>query len=571
MVEKAAQRDPRIVGYGDGGKPRVRVQQGFDYREHPYRNLTMPGQAMWGAAGFSTSASGKNEGAPYRDVAVRAAQDLDRNSEIIRGGLDRKTNTVVGPSLRVNPMPNWRRLGLTIEQGMELAQQQADVFGEWSTDSRCLCDAEGHYQFGGLMWQAFRTLAGPDAEVAGYIGYDAERRTEFNHEWATFVHLVDPARVSSPNGRSDGRIAPAQRNHENSWELFRGRELDRKGRMLGIHVRRTHPGDASAERDDNEHDYIPRETEWGRPMAFHWFFKRRAGMQRALTSLVTSLRHIKMLDKFDDATLQNAVVSGILATYVKTTMKPEEVAAHLAPAGEEEVLGEEAWSEFEHKLDHYEKLDLKIGDQRVPVMGPNDEIKFQRMADAMPNADEFRNGFLRYFASALGVSFEQLSLDFSRANYSSTRSSIIEAWRQVVTERYMFTVHIAKLIYDAVMEEAFALGKIEVPAGAPGFYEARAAYTACSWTGPGMGWVDPKKEADAAGVRKKERMSTLEQENAAQGNNWRDTLDQQAIEKAYAESLGLDYEPAAPGQQAAAGGDEEDQDESDARETREAA
>ena len=526
-------REPQFVGFrGADDKPVFRVPAGF--MPATYRQLDMPGQAGF----IMPQTSGKSEEAKHRDRAVRAARDLDRNNETIRGALDRKTNTVVGPALRVNPMPNFRALGQDVQWAMEFGQQAADVFADWSTGRRCLCDTEGHYQFGGLMWQAFRTLVGPDAEVAGVIHYEEERREEYQTDWATHVQLVDPDRISNPDGKPD------------SNDLFKGRQLDRHGRMIGLHIRRTHPSDPTSSIEETQHDYVERETFWGRPMAFHWFFKRRAGMQRALTNLVTSFRHVRMLDRFDDALLQNAAVNAVLATFIKTTMKPEEVAAHLAPV-EDDITGEYS-SEFEAKLDLYEELDLKVGDQRIPVLGPNDEIKMERVQGAIPNVDEFRNSFLRAFASALGISFEQLSLDYSKANYSSTRASIIEAWRGVMTERAMFTAHIAGLIYDAVIEEAFALGKLHVPAGAPDFYKARSAYTACSWTGPGMGWVDPLKEANAADVRKKGLFSTLEQESASQGGNWRDNIDQQAIERAYAEQAGVPYDSPAPGEAVAA-------------------
>ena len=124
----------------------------------------------------------------------------------------------------------------------------------------------------------------------------------------------------------------------------------------------------------------------------------------------------------------------------------------------------------------------------------------------------------------------------------------------------MFTSHIAGLIYDAVIEEAFDIGLLEVPPGAPSFDDARTAYTACTWTGPGMGWVDPKKEAEAAGLRVSGRFSTLEQENASQGNNWRDTLDQQAIEHEYARDVGLVEEGVAPAVDGDAGEDDDDTD-----------
>jgi lambda family phage portal protein len=544
---------PRIRMIGEDaetGKVRLRVPVGFDYRH--YRNLDMPGQAQV----ILPLTSGKSEAA-HRDKAVRAIRDLDRNNEVVRGGLDRKSNTVVGANLRVNPMPDWRALGQDARWGMEFSQAAASAFADWATDDRALCDTEGHYQFGGLMWQGFRTLVGPDAEIAGVIHFEEERREEYNTRWGTHVQLIDPDRISNPDGSAD------------SGTLFRGRELDRHGRMIGLHIRREHPADSSNDPRAGSHEYVARETAWGRPMAFHWFFKRRAGMQRALSSLVTSLRHIRMLDKFDDATLQNAAVNAVLATYIKTTMTPEQTAAHLAPAYDEESEG--YVSEFDRKLDHYEEMDLVIGNQRVPVLGPNDEIAMARMANAVPGAEEFRNSFLRYFASALNVSFEQLSLDYSRSNYSSTRASLIEAWRSVTFERFMFTNHVARLIYSAVLEEAFAIGWFDdLISGLPDFYDARSAYTACSWTGPGMGWVDPLKEANAAGVRKSGLFSTLEQENAAQGNNWRDTLDQQAIERAYAEELGIAYEGTVPGEPAAdPDAEEETNTEPDARDERE--
>lgn len=536
-----------VIGEDATGKPRLRVQAGFDYSM--YRNLNLPGQVQT----IFPLTSGRSE-ADYRDRAVRAVRDLDRNNEIIRGGIDRKTNTIVGANLRVNPTPAWRQLGQTPEWAMEFSSRMAAVFQDWAADDRCLCDSEGHYQFGGLMWQAFRCLAGPDAEVCGVIHYDEGRRREYNTKWATHVQLIDPDRLGNPAGKPDGPT------------LFRGRQLDQHGRFVGLHIRRGHPNDASNRTDDSEYVYVERETEWGRPMAFHWFFKRRAGMQRAISNLVTSLRHIKMLDKFDDATLQNAVVNGILATFIQTKMRPDEMAAHLAPAGDEDE-----YSGFQEKMAAYEEMDLKIGDQRIPVLGPNDEIVMKRTADAIPGAGEFRSSFHRGFASALGMPAEQLSLDYTQANYSSIRASGIDAWRNVMTERHLFVKHVATLIYSAVMEEAISIGELELPAGAPDFYDARQAYLACSWTGPGMGWVDPLKEAKAARERTDGMFSTLEQENAAQGNNWRDTIDQRAVEQAYADSVGVTV-PAPPGEGAetSTADDDTDNDAADAAERKEA-
>ncbi len=53
-----------------------------------------------------------------------------------------------------------------------------------------------------------------------------------------------------------------------------------------------------------------------------------------------------------------------------------------------------------------------------------------------------RNGFsaleqalLRYIAAGLGVSYEQLSRDYSKVSYSSARASANESWRYFMGRR----------------------------------------------------------------------------------------------------------------------------------------
>jgi len=74
---------------------------------------------------------------------------------------------------------------------------------------------------------------------------------------------------------------------------------------------------------------------------------------------------------------------------------------------------------------------------------------------------------------------------------------------------------------------------------APDFYENRYAYTRCKWIGPGRGWVDPVKEAQACQIRMDIGLSTLEAECAGQGLDWEEVLEQRAREKAKLAELGL--------------------------------
>jgi len=509
-----------------------------------FKNMeTFPGQVLY----TPPKMSAKREGQIARRDSVRAGRHAERTSEHIRGGIDRKTDMVVGATLRVHPQPDWDLLGLNDgEDGWKkkkpFAQACAREFNNWAYDSRLLQDAEGHYNFGGLMWLAFRNIVGPDAECAGIIHYDEARMAAYKARWATYVTILDPDRIQTPA------------DQVGNPNVFEGKKLDKDGRMVGFWVTKDHPSDGITSIEDSKPVYVPRETDWGRAIGFHWFMKTRGGQMRGVTNLTTVMRKTGMLDGFDDAYLGAAVVNQVLSNYIETMASPETVAEQLAPQGG----GVSAW---DSKLGYYEKAKIRIGGVRIPVMPPGDKVMMTAVNRAIGDPSAFRNGFLREFASALGISFEQLSLNFSDANYSAARAALLEVWRGVLTQRKFFTAHVASLIYAAVIEEAIARGRIEMPEGAPPFQENRAAYTACSWTGPGMGWIDPQKEANAIKTMLEIKLKSRQQAAAEMdGGDYLETFDQIEQERFEAEERGFDLDPLAPGTPDSAAAEEDDDD-----------
>jgi lambda family phage portal protein len=493
-----------------------------------FKNIeTFPGQILY----TPPSLSARQEGRMARRDAVRAARHAERTSEHIRGGIDTKSDMVVGALLRVHAQPDWDALGIedwaTKKPFAKACQRE---FNNWANDTRLLQDAEGHYNFGGLMWMAFRNTVGPDAECAGIIHYDEERQARYNATWATFVTILDPDRIQTP---------PEETGNPN---VFEGKLLDEHGRMTGFWVTKQHPSEGVSSLDDIDPIFVPRETPWGRAVGFHWFIKTRGGQQRGVTNLVTVLRKTGMLDGFDDAYLGSAVVNQVLSNYIETMASPETVAEQLAPAGKD---GKSPW---DMKLDYYDRAKIRIGGVRIPTMPPGDKVMMTAVNRAIGDPSSFRNGFLREFASAIGVSFEQISKNFSEANYSSARAALLEVWRGVLTQRRLFTAHVASLIYAAVIEEAIYKGRIELPSGAPPFQENRAAYTACAWTGPGMGWIDPQKEATATQILLALKLkSRAEAKAEMDGGDYLETFDQCEQESIEADERNLVLDPLPPG------------------------
>jgi lambda family phage portal protein len=493
-----------------------------------FRNLeTSPGQVFT----LPHLQSARKEGRTSRKDIVKAARHVERYSEHIRGGLDKKADYTVGPRLMAHAKPDFEALGIEDpEQQKKLQQSFEREFRNWAYDNRLLQDAEGHYDFGGLMWMAFRNLQGPDGECAGVIHYDAARARRYGTKWATYLSIIDPDRIETP---------PQHMGNDNVQD---GKILDRDGRMVGMFVRKNHPSDVVTSPADYE--IVDRESRTGRPIGFHWFVKTRASQLRGISTLVTIIKQTGMVDQFDDAYLAAAIINQMLATWIESPMPADLVMENLAPAPGSEAG---AWAMFENKLDYYNKTKLRFGGARIPVMPPGDKITMSAVNRAIDDPSAFRNSFLREFASAIGISFEQLANTFGDSNYSAARAAILDAWQGILKLRYQFGQHVAALVYDAVIEEAVAKAFAELPAGAPDFYSARGAYTRVEWTGPGMPQIDPLKEANAAKILLETKLTSREEIIAQRGANYLTVFDQIGKEREEAEERGFSLDPLAPG------------------------
>ena len=74
------------------------------------------------------------------------------------------------------------------------------------------------------------------------------------------------------------------------------------------------------------------------------------------------------------------------------------------------------------------------------------------------------------------------------------------------------------------MEEAWLRGKLELPVGTPGFYEARDLWCSCEWVGPARGYMDPTKEIEADVMAIDNRLASRHEILAQNGRDFDDLL-----------------------------------------------
>jgi lambda family phage portal protein len=243
-----------------------------------------------------------------------------------------------------------------------------------------------------------------------------------------------------------------------------------------------------------------------------------------------------MSGKYSRTELQAALLNAILAAYIKSPMDHNVLAASLGTSNAiDAVAGYQGL-----RSDFNEARPILLDGMQIPQFFPGDELVF---ADAKrPNGafGEFQRSVLQNVAAATGTSYEQLAQDWSRTNYSSARAALLEAWKFLVARKNHFSDGWLTPIFALWLEDAVDLGEVELPPGSPSFWEGYGFWLQCRWTiGPGRGWVDPTKEAQASQMRMDSGLSTWEDEAADQGRDWEETAEQLAYEQDRRRALGL--------------------------------
>jgi lambda family phage portal protein len=455
-----------------------------------------------------------------RNLSGQRLADLLRNDPHARAGKVRLVDMLVGAGLRVSPAPLAFALGLDPKKKKDrraLQDLSLAIKSEWklfAEDPRRTNDAQRRLSFSGqcrLMAGTFVTRG----ECTAYLDW----RKEPGVRYATCVRTVDPDRLSNPYNRSDGP------------KLRGGIEYDDRGTPLAYHIREAHLADWFNSIKANTWERIERVTEWGRPVFIHAFEPDREDQSRAITPFSVLLTRLRMITKAGDLELANSAVNALFAAFVSSNLAVADV--------NQAMTLEKAQNALKERFGYYKDHPPTLAGVRIPVLPPGDEIKLNASPRQNNAYQHFQAAFLQSIAAALGISYEQLSMDWSKVNYSSARAALNEVWRHIQSLLDAFVTQAIMPIYFGVIEEAFDRGHIKPPKGAPDFDDVPAAYLASRWIGPGRGYVDPVKEAQGSSLRMGSLTSSLERECASDGVDWYEMVHQIAHEEEELRALGL--------------------------------
>jgi lambda family phage portal protein len=417
------------------------------------------------------------------------ARDLVANNAVAAAAVDRRVSMTVGLSLRYSARHELmaKRLNIAPDVASELASQIERAWESWACDPLFRCDYERDQPFGGLVNLAERHHF-VDGEALGVMRFDAAP----DWQWRTSLQLVDPDRLGNPMERF------------NDPKLINGIETDGR-RAIAYHIREAHPGDWRSLGQQFRYERVPVVEPHGRPKVLHLRTKLRAGQKRGLSRFASCMKLFKQVDKYAEAELDSALLNALFGGFIKTTKTPGEAGESLGVTQLKELNAVRgAW---------YNGVNPRLSNgARLPVLAPGDDFSLNATPRHVASFQGFLTTALQCAAAPLGLASSQLTMDFSKTNFSSWRGEMLQVWRDVLQGRELVTTQFANLVLLCVIEEGIDNGDIIVPDGCPDLYENLSGWLAGRWIGPSRGTIDPGGEVDGAVKRMAAGLSTHEDE-----------------------------------------------------------
>jgi lambda family phage portal protein len=144
-----------------------------------------------------------------------------------------------------------------------------------------------------------------------------------------------------------------------------------------------------------------------------------------------------------------------------------------------------------------------------------------------PNVTQFIECQLRASGTGIGASYEQISGDYSKTNYSSSRLSLLNSRDRFKVLQVAFASKFNRSVYLDWLDMAVVSGVLNFPD-----YELRSKrYQCVKWQFRGWVWVDPYKEVQATLAALAGGLTTLTKVAAEQGEDFEEMVKTIAMER----------------------------------------
>jgi lambda family phage portal protein len=439
------------------------------------------------------------------------SRDLIRNTPLATGAIKTKVSNIVGSGLKLQSRIDRGILNITDEAADSWetkTEREWRLFWE-SKD----CDAARTLNGNAITKMAYRqTIENGDV----FVILPRIKRRGFPYNLK--IQLVEADRVTN---------SKYARDTEN---LAGGIEKDKYGAPVKYHILKQHPGANRRFAKGMEWQIVPAfGGELGLRNVIHLFSPDRPGQSRGVPDLAPVIEPLKQLDRYTEAELTAAVISGMFTVFV------------------ESESGDPTFDLSDMKDETGAKTtddDYKLASGSIVGLAQGEKIHDSNPGRPNASFEPFVTAILRQIGVALELPFEVLTKSFM-ASYSASRGALLEAHKYFIAERVWLAENFNQIVYEIWMYEAVTLGRI----AAPGFISdsvIRKAYLGSAWIGPAKGQIDEFKEVKASELRVNIGTSNLAIEADEMGRDWEKMHPQSVKEHNARKDAGLIVEKEKP-------------------------
>lgn len=449
---------------------------------------------------------GKWQESRQRERIVDRAADLVANDSHAASLVDSITVSSVGTGLMPQSRPAAKILGITEEQSAAFQEQAEWCWKVWSRQATASWD-----HFSDVQYTVLRSMLS-----AGEFITLPTMKERSGRDYALSLQIVDPLRLRTPGDFiSDPRFRD-------------GIYLDAAGAPQAYWLANPDDGRLSYRMHSDNFCLYPAFS-GHRPQVIHRFHRKDPEQVRGVSILAPAMKFFRDLSDYLDFELVGAIVASSFPVFIESA-NPYDIAQGMQAPGTQET-------------DKTKYQEFTPGQVLYGNVGEKPHIlKSDRPGNSF---DVFVNTILRAVGAAAGMPYEVVAKDFSKTNYSSARAALMEAWKMFRLYKNWMVNHFCQLIWEMVLEEAWLRGYLQLPPGAPDFYQARLAWCNAEWIGPPRGHIDPLKEMKANIEGVKNEILTLADIAGEQGKDWEAQMAQRRREQAAGATHGQDP-PTAP-------------------------
>lgn len=480
---------------------------------------------------------------PEKSVIDGRARDMLRNDAYVQGGASLHKDNIVGAHYLLNARPATRVvLGKDDETFEEEFQEEVETKWELYADSPDhWIDAARTNNFTSMVRMAvgIHLMGGEVLAAAEWIKDDGA-------PYSTAIQMVDLDRLSDPQDMNGWRWF-------NSPDQRAGVRYNRRGAPVSYFIRSAHPNDyGPVDFDLPKWTEIPIRKPWGRMQVIHLFEQIRPEQTRGITEMAAALKGMKLTHTFRDINVQHAAAQATVMAAITSELPMADLAARFG--GDDSAAMAAAVTAYSEGFlgsvaKYVGERGIAIDGVKIPRLHPGEKLEYKTPASG-PLGTEFEASLLRYIAASMGVSYEQLSRDYTQTNYSSARAAMAETWKFMSARKKMIADRFATICFRLWLEEAINKGDITTLGGKRAsaliYTSGRLnqnfdALSRCDWVGASRGQIDELKETQAAVLRIINGLSTAEDELARLGKDWRKVYRQLKREQDLRETLKLNF------------------------------